>query len=75
MIKDFSQNTYIVDHNLADTLHWLSLHQDCFDSFNYDALSQTLIVQHANGADEILEGDYLNAQYGILITSHNFAKP
>ncbi|WP_347454879.1 hypothetical protein ABEF86_05890 [Acinetobacter thermotolerans] len=73
MSKDFQADTYIVDDNLADILHWLSLHQDCYDSFHYDALSQTLTVEHANGADVIRGGDYLNAKYGILITAHNFA--
>lgn len=73
MSKDFQADTYIVDENLADTLHWLSLHQDCYDSFHYDALSQTLTVEHANGADVIRIGDYLNASYGILITAHNFS--
>ncbi|MGN9712394.1 hypothetical protein ACG9WQ_003190 [Acinetobacter variabilis] len=73
MSKDFQSDTYIVDENLADTLHWLSLHQDCYDSFHYDALSQTLTVEHANGADVIRVGDYLNANYGILITAHNFS--
>ncbi len=73
MSKDFHAKTYIVDENLADTLHWLSLHQDCYDSFHYDALSQTLTVEHANGADVIRVGDYLNANYGILITAHNFS--
>ncbi|WP_312532890.1 hypothetical protein [Acinetobacter variabilis] len=73
MSKDFQADTYIVDENLADTLHWLSLHQDCYDSFHYDALSQTLTVEHANGADVIRVGDYLNASYGILITAHNFS--
>jgi hypothetical protein len=34
MSKDFHAKTYIVDENLADTLHWLSLHQDCYDSFS-----------------------------------------
>ena len=73
MSKAFQADTYIVDENLADTLHWLSLHQDCYDSFHYDALSQTLTVEHANGADVIRVGDYLNASYGILITAHNFS--
>ncbi len=73
MHKDFQADTYIVDAHLADTLHWLSLHQDCYDTFHYDAISKTLTVEHANGADEIRVGDYLNAKYGILITAHNFA--
>jgi hypothetical protein len=74
MSKDFKADTYIVDENLGDTLTWLLNHQESFDSFKYDAISQTLVVEHANGIDEIYEGDYLNAKYGILITAHNFAK-
>ena len=73
MSKDFQADTYIVDAHLADTLHWLTKHQDSFDAFHYDAITQTLTVEHANGADAIRVGDYLNAQYGILITAHNFA--
>lgn len=72
MSKDFHADTYIVDSNLADTLHWLSLHQDSYDSFSYDAVTQALMVHHANGVDQIRVGDYLNARYGILITAHNF---
>ena len=74
MSKDFKADTYIVDDNLGDTLIWLLNHQESFDSLKYDAISQTLVVEHANGIDEIYEGDYLNAKYGILITAHNFAK-
>ncbi|ANF82025.1 hypothetical protein A3K93_07310 [Acinetobacter sp. NCu2D-2] len=74
MSKDFLQDTYVVDSNLADTLHWLCLHQDCYDSFEFDVLTKSLKVHHANGTDEILEGDYLNAKYGILITAHNFSQ-
>ena len=73
MSKDFHADTYVVDSNLADTLHWLSLHQDSYDSFSYDAVTQELVVHHANGTDQIRIGDYLNARYGILITAHNFA--
>lgn len=73
MLKDFQKQTYIVNDNLADTLHWLTVHQDCYDSFQYDAISKQLIVYHANGMDEIRVGDYLNASYGILITAHNFS--
>ncbi|EPF71896.1 hypothetical protein [Acinetobacter rudis] len=69
MAKDFKALTYIVDENLADTLHWLSLHQDCFDAFHYDVLSEELSVEHANGVDIIRVGHYLNAEYGILLTS------
>lgn len=69
MVKDFQALTYIVDDNLADTLHWLSLHQDCFDALHYDVVREELLVEHANGADIIRPGHYLNAQYGILLTS------
>ena len=73
MSKDFHADTYIVDSNLADTLHWLSLHQESYDSFSYDAVTQVLMVHHANGVDQIRVGDYLNDRYGILITAHNFS--
>ena len=69
MTKDFTQLSYIVDSTLADTLVWLCHHQDCFDSFEYDVLQQELKVHHANGTDIIREGMFLNAKYGILITS------
>ncbi len=69
MSKNFKAETYIVDENLVDTLTWLCHHQECFDSFHYDAIVQKLWVRHANGEDIIKKGDYLNAQYGILITS------
>lgn len=69
MSKDFKALTYVVDEHLADTFAWLIEHQDCYDSFEYDALTQTLLVHHANGTDQIKKGDYLNARYGILITS------
>ena len=72
--KDFLAETYSVDEHLVDTLTWLAHHQDCFDSFHYDAIEKKLVVQHANGQDEIMQGDYLNARYGILITAHNFVK-
>ncbi len=75
MSKDFLADTYVVDDQLQDTLAWLCCHQDCFDSFYYDALQKELRVMHANGQDIIKEGAYLNANYGILITAHNFAKP
>lgn len=68
-MKDFSADTYIVDDHLADTLSWLAHHQECYEHFEYDALSKELRVHHANGTDRIKKGDYLNAQYGILITS------
>ena len=34
-----------------------------------DAIQQQLTVEHANGVDIIKAGQYLNANYGILITS------
>ena len=69
MAKNFQEKTYIVDDNLADTLTWLLHHQDCYDRFYYDAIQQQLTVEHANGIDIIKAGQYLNASYGILITS------
>ena len=69
MSKDFAATGYVVDDQLADTLRWLCQHQDCFDAFEYDALTQQLKVHHANGSDVIRIGMFLNAQYGILITS------
>ena len=66
MTKNFQAQTYIVDDNLTDTLTWLCQHQECFDSFHYDAICQTLTVRHANGEDEIFQGAYLNASYSIL---------
>ncbi|OTG66403.1 hypothetical protein [Acinetobacter silvestris] len=69
MSKNFKAETYIVDNHLSDTLTWLCQHQDCFDSFEYDAFKQQLKVHHANGTDIIRVGMFLNAQYGILITS------
>ena len=72
--KDFKAQTYIVDEHLPNTLTWLCHHQDSFDSFTYDAMTQELLVHHANGVDSIRTGDYLNASYGILITAHNFAE-
>ncbi|NNG76872.1 hypothetical protein HLH10_11330 [Acinetobacter sp. ANC 4277] len=74
MNKDFKAQTYIVDEYLEDTLRWLCHHQDSFDSFTYDVITQELAVHHANGMDIIRVGDYLNASYGILITAHNFAE-
>lgn len=74
MNKDFKAQTYIVDEHLPNTLTWLCHHQDSFDSFTYDAITQELLVHHANGIDSIRTGDYLNASYGILITAHNFAE-
>ncbi|MDQ8952413.1 hypothetical protein RFH42_05480 [Acinetobacter rudis] len=69
MVKDFKALSYIVDENLADTLHWLSEHQDCFDALHYDVAREELSVEHANGIDIIRVGHYLNATYGILLTS------
>jgi hypothetical protein len=74
MAKDFKADTYIVDGQLQDTLAWLCHHQESYESFRYDAITQELLVVHANGQDVIREGDYLNAKYGILITAHNFAQ-
>jgi hypothetical protein len=74
MSKNFQSETYIVDHQIVDTLTWLLAHQESFERFEYDALQQQLTVYHANGQDVIREGDYLNAKYGLLITAHNFAK-
>jgi hypothetical protein len=48
---------------------WLLHHQDVFDSFNFDVLSQELTVTHAAGRDIIRVGMFLNATYGILVTS------
>ncbi len=70
----FLSCTEIVDEHLPNTLTWLCHHQDSFDSFTYDAITQELLVHHANGIDSIRTGDYLNASYGILITAHNFAE-
>ncbi|TCM68313.1 hypothetical protein EC844_10516 [Acinetobacter calcoaceticus] len=68
-MKDFNAERYIVDENIADTLHWLCCHQDCFDAFHFDVLSQDLVVEHANGSDILRVGHYLTAEYGILVTS------
>ncbi len=69
MLKDFTAETYIIDQNLVDTLTWLCHHQGCFDSFEYDAFTKVLSVHHANGTDILREGMFLNAKYGLLITS------
>lgn len=74
MSKNFQSETYVVDAELVDTLMWLLQHQDCYERFEYDAIQQQLTVYHENGQDIIREGDYLSAQYGLLITAHNFAK-
>ena len=44
-------------------------HQEVFDSFHFDVHSQELSVTHAAGVDIIREGMFLNAKYGILVTS------
>ena len=67
--KDFKSESYIVDANVADTLLWLMQHQDIFDSFHFDVHTQELSVTHAAGVDIIREGMFLNAKYGILVTS------
>ncbi len=69
MSKDFKALTYIADENVADTVTWLLHHQDVFDSFNFDVLSQELTVTHAAGKDIIRVRTFLNATYGILVTS------
>ena len=69
MSKDFKALTYIADDNIADTVTWLLHHKDVFDSFNFDVLSQELSVTHAAGKDIIRVGTFLNATYGILVTS------
>ena len=69
MAKDLKALTYIVDDNMIDTISWLLMHQDCYDRFEYDAFEKTLWVHHANGTDQIKVGQYLNASYGLLVTS------
>ena len=69
MTKDFKSKTYICDDHIADTIQWLMQHQESYDSFEYHAFEQRLVVHHANGVDQIKPGQYLNANYGILITS------
>lgn len=69
MSKDFLAESYIVDEHLADTLYWLCQHQDCYDAFQFDVITQELKVHHANGTDIIRQGMYLTAKYGILVTS------
>ena len=69
MSKNFKADTYVTDHNLIDTITWLIHHQESFESFEYDAITRQLKVHHANGTDLIKTGQYLNASYGILITS------
>lgn len=60
---------YMTTDNIADTIEWLLGHQDCFDSFQYDAIKEELTVTHAAGTDVIRIGIYLNAEHGILVTS------
>ncbi|MBP3015504.1 hypothetical protein [Acinetobacter baumannii] len=55
MSKDFKALTYIADDNI--------------ESFHFDVLSQELSVTHAAGRDIIRVGTFLNATYGILVTS------
>jgi hypothetical protein len=69
ILKDFKAKAYVCDDNVIDTLQWLMNHQDCWDSFQYDAVTQKLLVHHANGTDEVRAGQYLHVNYGILITS------
>ncbi|ENV07803.1 MULTISPECIES: hypothetical protein [Acinetobacter] len=69
MSKDFKSETYTVDERIADTIAWLMQHQDIFDSFHFDVHSQELSVTHAAGVDIIRVGMFLNAKYGILVTS------
>lgn len=61
--------TYIVTEDVLATISWLLAHADCYDRLQYDTFTQTLVVEHANGKDIIKVGHYLNARYGILITS------
>ena len=69
MSKDFKALTYVADENIADTVTWLLNHQDAFDSFHFDVQSQELSVAHAAGEDIVRAGTFLNATYGILVTS------
>ncbi|WP_043974304.1 MULTISPECIES: hypothetical protein [Acinetobacter] len=69
MNKDFKAETYTVDDSITDTILWLMQHQDIFDSFHFDVHTQELSVTHAAGVDVIRIGMFLNAKYGILVTS------
>ena len=69
MNKDFNSDTYTVDENIANTIFWLMQHQDIFDSFHFDVHTQELSVTHAAGVDIIRQSMFLNAKYGILVTS------
>lgn len=68
-MKDFRSDTYFTDNSIQDTLIWLLHHQDSFDSFTFDVDTQQIIVSHAAGVDIVRVGTYLNASYGILLTS------
>lgn len=69
MDKDFKSETYKVDESTTDTILWLMQHHDIFDSFHFDVHTQELSVTHAAGVDIIRVGMFLNAKYGILVTS------
>lgn len=69
MGKDFKSETYKVDESTTDIILWLMQHQDIFDSFHFDVHTQELSVTHAAGVDIIRVGMFLNAKYGILVTS------
>ncbi|ENW96207.1 hypothetical protein F903_01976 [Acinetobacter sp. NIPH 298] len=69
MDKDFNSETYTVDESISDTILWLMHHQEIFDSFHFDVHTQELSVTHAAGVDIIRIGMFLNAKYGILVTS------
>ena len=69
MNKDFKSETYTADESIADTIVWLMQHQETFDSFHFDVHTQELSVTHAAGVDIIRIGMFLNAKYGILVTS------
>ncbi|ENU30111.1 hypothetical protein F991_01909 [Acinetobacter sp. CIP-A165] len=69
MNKDFNSETYTVDESISDTILWLMHHQEIFDSFHFDVHTQELSVTHAAGVDIIRIGMFLNAKYGILVTS------
>ena len=64
-----AEKTYIATQDVAATISWLLAHQECYERFEYNALTQELMVEHANGRDIIKIGHYLNAQYGVLLTS------
>ena len=67
--KDFQEKRYQVDENMADTLTWLLHHHETYQFFTYHADTQELTVTHDAGVDTIRIGDYLNANYDILLTS------